>query len=119
MSEWFVLGLAFGALSAFLAWTGQHAVRRGIDIHSSPGIRVPSTLRSEEAWLAAHRRAQPYFFWSAMWLSLAGIAFVVRGALAGEPGSATGPMFAVLAVMTALLAGGAVAGVRAAGASTP
>ncbi|GAA1985371.1 hypothetical protein GCM10009799_08490 [Nocardiopsis rhodophaea] len=118
ISDWFTLALAFGALSAFLAWTAQHSVRPDIDIHSSPGVRLPSTLRSEEAWFAAHRRAQPYFFWSAMWLSAAAIAFVTWGALADEPGGVTLPMLAVLAPMTALLAGGAVVAVRAAAASS-
>ncbi|GHD23204.1 hypothetical protein GCM10007147_18070 [Nocardiopsis kunsanensis] len=116
MSDWFITGLFFGLLSGFLLWTAIHSTKPGIDIHKSPGVRVPSTLESEEAWHAAHKRAQPYFFGSGLLLSLVAIGFLVWASTADVPGSATPPTLIALAAATLVLGVGALLGVRAAGA---
>lgn len=117
MSDWFVSGLFFGVLSGFLLWTAVHSTKPGIDIHKSPGVRVPSTLESEEAWHAAHKRAQPYFFGSGLLLSVVAVSFFVWASTADVPGSATPPTIIALAVVTLVLGVGAVLGVRAVGAA--
>lgn len=117
MSDWFVSGLFFGVLSGFLLWTAVHSTKPGIDIHKSPGVRVPSTLESEETWHAAHKRAQPYFFGSGLLLSVVAVSFFVWASTADVPGSATPPTIIALAVVTLVLGVGAVLGVRAVGAA--
>ncbi|WP_436888352.1 SdpI family protein [Nocardiopsis dassonvillei] len=112
VSDWFTVGIFFGLISAFLGWTSIYSVRDGVNIDRSPGIRIPVTLASREAWLVAHRKAQPYFFGSCLFMSVAGVAFVVWAAVVDAPGSVIVPMFAVLAVMTMVLLVGAVLGVR-------
>ncbi|WP_306366335.1 SdpI family protein [Nocardiopsis sp. CC223A] len=112
MSDWFTVGIFFGLISAFLGWTSIYSVRDGVNIDRSPGIRIPVTLASREAWLVAHRKAQPYFFGSCLFMSVSGVAFVVWAAVIDAPGSVIVPMFAVLAAMTAILLVGAILGVR-------
>ncbi|WP_017594099.1 SdpI family protein [Nocardiopsis potens] len=114
MSDWTVVGSFFVLLAGFLAWTARHSVRPGVDIRTSPGVRVPTTLASEQAWHAAHRRARPFFLAGAAAALLASPAFLAWGALAEEPGAATAPMFTALGAVTALLAVGAARGIGAA-----
>ncbi|MFW5419817.1 hypothetical protein J0910_24670 [Nocardiopsis sp. CNT-189] len=114
MSDWTVVGSFFILLAGFLAWTARHSVRPGVDIRTSPGVRVPTTLASEQAWHTAHLRARPFFLAGAAASLAAGAAFLARAALAAEPGSATAPMFTALGAVTALLALGAARGISAA-----
>ena len=52
------LPLAFVG-TALLA-SAQMATNPGVNIRRSPGVRTAATLRSREAWLAAHRAVEPH-----------------------------------------------------------
>ena len=67
------------------------------------GIRLPSTLRSDEAWLAAHRASWPYSFGA----GAVTLIYGVRLALEPEDDSLVVPFLVVLLVT--LLAGAVVA----------
>ncbi|GAA1081748.1 SdpI family protein [Nocardiopsis composta] len=103
MSDWAAAGSFFVLLAGFLAWTARHSVRPGVDIRTGPGVRVPATLASEQAWHAAHLRARPFFLAGAAVALVAGAVFLARAALGA---------------VTAVLAIGAARGISAARAAT-
>ena len=42
------------------------------------GIRLPSTMRSDEAWVAAHRVAWPYILVTAILITISGVFFLLN-----------------------------------------
>lgn len=76
-----------GVLGAFLAgalilWLAS-ACRRGT-LKRNPvlGVRTPSTLRSDEAWIAAHRAGAPQLAiggWGVIVAGLVAAAFLIAG----------------------------------------
>ncbi|WP_017571897.1 SdpI family protein [Nocardiopsis halotolerans] len=113
MIPWLTSGLLLAALGGFLLWTGQHSVHPGVRPDRSPGIRVPATTESREAWLAAHRPARPYFLASGTLTLVAGALFPAWGAFATAPGDATAPTLAVVAVTALIVLLGGAVGLRA------
>lgn len=84
----FVLLVAAGVL---LLWTARATATGRVGRNRLMGIRLPSTLASDEAWRAAHVRARPV-------TTLAGIVGLASG------------VFALLPVTVPVLAGGVLAG---------
>jgi len=109
-----ILGVVMVVSGVLLVWSARAAADGRIRRNQIVGIRTVSTLESDEAWIAAHRRARGVTQW-------AGIAAIVSGLGAALPV----PMGVVVAgvivgclAMLVLVLYGAVVGGRAARAAT-
>lgn len=51
-----VTGALLAGVAVVLWWTADRSTRPGVDVERSPGLRLPITLSSRTAWLAAHHR---------------------------------------------------------------
>lgn len=92
---------------AGVAWA---ASRDKLPLNGWAGIRLPSTMRTDETWYAAHRAAAPWFGWSAVVAALA-VPMPFVGITTGATGWA---VVAVCAVVLVLVFVGGVRGRRAA-----
>jgi uncharacterized membrane protein len=101
---WLVVGVVIGRVG----WLGG---KGRLPRQHWAGIRLPSTMRSDETWRAAHRAGGP-------WLVAAGLATALGGAglLLTRPaaGTAARVSVALIAVLLILLLVGGTIGVRAA-----
>lgn len=104
------MGLLMIGVGAALGWVASRAAGGGIARNPLAGIRIPSTMRSDAAWVAGHRAARP-------WLYGAGGAAALSGAVClFRPSNALG-MTSVLigcGLMVGLVAVGAFAADQAA-----
>ncbi|MTB87881.1 SdpI family protein [Aeromicrobium senzhongii] len=109
-----VLSVVMLATAALLWWMARAAAGGRLRRNAIAGIRTASTMASDEAWLAAHRRAERPT------LAAAGVAFLVGLAPALPVGDDA--LFAVVMVgsvaILALVVHGAVVGGRAARATS-
>ncbi|SKB04694.1 SdpI/YhfL protein family protein [Aeromicrobium choanae] len=53
-----VVGLVMLGVAALLWWMARAAAAGRLERNALVGIRTPSTMASDEAWLAAHQRAE-------------------------------------------------------------
>ena len=93
-----------------IVWTARACASGRIKRNWAIGIRVPATLKSEDAWLACHQRAQHPLTFGGLAMIVAGIAGILPLALPASiaivgAGALTMLVFVLLA---------AVVGVRAA-----
>lgn len=104
--------VVFLAGSLLVAEVGRRAAAGTLPRNALVGIRVPSTMRDDEAWAVAHRAAGPPLVAT----GLAGaVVAVAAGFVAATSGDGTAAV--VILVGSALLVGGVLwAGRRAAGA---
>lgn len=51
-----VTGALLIGTAAVLWWTAHASVGPDVDVERAPGLRLPATLASRPAWLAAHHR---------------------------------------------------------------
>jgi len=111
--EWIarvVLFVAMGAAGGVLVWMARAAASGRLTRNALAGIRTPSTMASDAAWLAAHRRAERP-------TQLAGAVSILAALIALVPMPEVALIAVVLtgaAAMVALVAYGAVVGGRAA-----
>jgi hypothetical protein len=81
--------LRSGSAGVVLVVLGRMAARRALPKNAFAGIRIPSTMRSDEAWLAGHEAA-------ASALTVAGLGPILAAAVAavkrpsGDSGSTLG-----------------------------
>lgn len=109
-NEWVVRGVLFVVMvgsGALLCWMGQAAAAGRLKRNHLAGIRIPSTMVSDEGWLAAHIRARrPTLY--------AGIVAAASGALALFPLSmpviTVGVMVAAVVILALVLYGARVGG---------
>ena len=105
------LGLLWIIVGAGIAGVGLAGWRGRLPRQHWAGIRLPSTMRSDEAWYAAHRAGGP-------WLAAGGLAPAVVGvllvAMAPDADAAAQASLALAAWMLAFVIVAGVVGVRAA-----
>ena len=105
-----VLGAVMALVGVLLQWVASAGASGRLRRNAFVGIRTRSTLASDAAWLAAHRRAEGP-------TRLAGIAALVSAVVAAIPGPEDllfGSIVAAAAVILGLSVYGAVVGGRAA-----
>lgn len=105
-----VLFVVMGATGVMLIWMARAAASGRLRRNGFVGIRTPSTMTSDEAWLAAHRRAERP-------TQVAGVVSLVVALIAVLPVSENVLVGGVLAgsvVVLAIVIHGAVVGGRAA-----
>ena len=86
-----VLFLAMAGSGVLVCWIAQAAASGRLKRNHLAGIRIPSTMVSDEAWLAAHIRARRPTFWAGIVSAASGVLallplpmpVVVVGVLAG------------------------------------
>jgi len=71
-----VLFVVMAGSGLLLVWMARATASGRLGRNMIAGIRIPSTMASDEAWLAAHRRAERPTV-------LAGVAGIASGVLAG------------------------------------
>jgi uncharacterized membrane protein len=111
------LGVAWGlavvllGTASLLGWVGVRASTGRLDRNRSLGVRTPRTLRSDDAWQAAHRAAGPWLVGGALAIGLPGLALLAR------PSNALGTLLVMVGagLLVSLVAVSAVLGDRAAG----
>lgn len=104
-----VLGAVMGLAGLLLLWVASAGADGRLRRNAFVGIRTRSTLTSDEAWLAAHRRAESP-------TRLAGVAALLAAAMALVPGPEDllfASVVGAAAVILALSVYGAVVGGRA------
>lgn len=80
-NEWVARGVLFLVMvgsGVLLCWMAQAAASGRLKRNPLAGIRIPSTMVSDEAWLATHVRAKRPTLW-------AGIVSIASGVLALLP----------------------------------
>lgn len=92
-------------MAVALAWFAWAAARDRLPLNGWAGIRLPSTMRSEAAWYAAHRAAAPWFAWAAA-VSLVAVPAPFVGL------TVSGAGWAVVAVCAIVLVLVVIAGLR-------
>lgn len=78
--EWIpriVLLIVMVGSGAALCWMAQAAASGRLKRNQLAGIRIPSTMASDEAWLAAHVRAKQPNLWSGIVAIAAGVFAVL------------------------------------------
>ena len=78
------------------------------------GIRTPSTMKSDEAWAAAHETGAPLMQSAGVLGATGGLTGMIAGLLGGGEGIVVGLILAGAAAMTVLLILATVRGARAA-----
>lgn len=109
-----ILGVVMAASGVLLVWSARATADGRIRRNQIVGIRTFSTLASDEAWIAAHRRARGVTQW-------AGIAAIASGLGAALPVPIAWVLAGVIVgclAMLVLVLFGAVVGGRAARAAT-
>ena len=99
------LGLLFGGSGVLLLRLAAAAAQGRLRRNMVAGIRTRATLASDEAWLAAHRRAERP-------TRLAGWASIVTGLCAFVPADLEGLVWVVLLIGTAVMLGLVVYGAK-------
>lgn len=105
-----VIALVMLGTGLLLAWMARAAAAGRLKRNALAGIRTPSTMVSDEAWLAAHQRAERPTLWAAACSATVGLICVL-------PVSEAVALTAVLAgsaVILGFVVYGAVVGGRAA-----
>jgi uncharacterized membrane protein len=103
-----VLWLVTGVVIARVGWAGA---KGRLPRQHWAGIRLPSTMRSDETWRAAHLAGGPWLFAAGVVPALVGLGLV----LTRPSRDVAGPIsLAVVAVVLVLVLVGGVLGVRAA-----
>lgn len=72
--------LIFGALSSLCFFIAHYSPKGRFgkrDFDSLPGVMTPNTLKSREAWVAAHEATSSWFVLLAIYFSGAGALFMV------------------------------------------
>jgi uncharacterized membrane protein len=105
------LGLLWLVVGAVIAWAGWAGMTGRLPRQHWAGIRLPSTMRSDQTWRAAHRAGGP-------WLAAGGLVSVIGGVglLLVRPTAAVASQVSLVlvgALLVLVLLGGTV-GVRAA-----
>lgn len=100
-----VVGLiVLNLLGGFVAWGARHSTRPDVDPQRAPGVRLPSTMRSRAAWLAAHRRVAGSMWWAGVTTSTAATALLVwRATGQRDPAHVEVATLAVTAVLVVWL----------------
>lgn len=76
-----ILFVSMTASAVALWWAARAAASGRLKRNQMAGIRVAATFASEEAWLAAHQRAERYSVWSAVIALAAGIVAILPVAM--------------------------------------
>jgi len=100
-----LLALVMSGSGVLLFWVARAAARGRLRRNMVAGIRTRATLASDEAWLAAHRRAERP-------TRLAGWASIVTGLCAFVPADLEGLVWVVLLIGTAVMLGLVVYGAK-------
>jgi hypothetical protein len=106
------MALLSGTMLAFLAWlvpfVTRLAAQDGLGRNAAVGIRLPSTTRSERAWVAGHRAALGPSRWVG-WLA-AGCAVLLTASTLLPQGEAPHPVTIALFVVgyLVIMLGGAI-----------
>jgi uncharacterized membrane protein len=89
--------IAGGLVVMLIAWLGKIGK---LPRNHFAGIRLPSTMRSDRAWAAAHRAGWTMTFVSSLFLIALGVRILMIGAedAEGEVWWFVGPMLATLLV---------------------
>jgi len=75
-----ITGVILLFLGVLFFWVAGHSTRDTVDRTKAPGLRLPSTLRNQEAWLASHRKIAPLMWVIGAITSVAGVSlFLVPG----------------------------------------
>jgi uncharacterized membrane protein len=81
MVGWIVIGAGFLVMG--LSWAGKVGK---LPRNYFAGIRLPSTLRSDEAWAAGHRAAGTTMIVSSLFLVAMGVRILMMGVEESEDG---------------------------------
>ncbi|MEL4505734.1 SdpI family protein [Luteococcus sp. H138] len=100
-----------GVLMVVLGWMGAHGTLKR---NGWAGIRVPATMKSDEAWRVAHAASSGWLIASGVVCLVVGLAVLalVASGLSANAGNLIG--LAGIGAMTVLVIVGAVVGIRAA-----
>lgn len=72
-----VLFVTMTGSGILLFWMAKATSSGRLGRNQVAGIRIPSTLASDEAWLAAHRRAERPTLWGALFVGAAGVGAIL------------------------------------------
>ena len=98
----------------FIMWMGNLMARRRFGRSKWAGIRTPSTMKSDEAWFAAHDVAAPTMSTAGTLGAAGGLVGIIAALLGAGNGVVVGLILGGAALMSVLLVVATVRGARAA-----
>ena len=118
MSEALAGGLIGGGsmlvTGLLIMWMGNRMAEGRFKRNGWAGIRTPSTMKSDEAWLAAHEAGAPLMSAAGTFGARGGLLGIIAGLLGASEGVVLGLILGGALVMTVLLIVATVRGARAA-----
>ena len=97
-----------------IMWMGGRMEQGRFRRNRWAGIRTPATMRSDEAWVAAHEVGGPWLSRGGLLFALGGLCGLLGGLLNAPEGWVAGFILSGAGAMTVMLVVGTAAGVRAA-----
>ena len=118
MSEALAGGLVGGGTmfltGLLIMWMGGRMEQGRFRRNRWAGIRTPGTMRSDEAWAAAHEVGGPWLSRGGLLGAVGGLCGLIGGLLGASVGWVAGFILGGAGAMTVMLLVGTAAGVRAA-----
>lgn len=97
-----------------IMWIGNRMAEGRFTRNRWAGIRTPSTMKSDEAWLAAHEAGAPLMSSAGTLGAAGGLVGVIAGVLGASEGVVVGLILVGALLMTVLLIAATVKGARTA-----
>ena len=109
-----IAGGAMFASGLVIMWMGNRMTDRRFGPNKWAGIRTPSTMKSDEAWYAAHDVGGPWMSRGGLLAAVGGLASMLAAALGASEGWVFGLVMAGTIPMVVMLIAATVLGARAA-----